>query len=582
MKNKLLWAVIIIFFSCESEHKEKEKIAKEAIIDTLVHVKKSIADSLVNLELTITRSTEVTEDKLSLDPLFLQKIKLKEEELFKFKKELEIIALTLDNREKELNARENKLSSKELKIRVQLDSITETKQNIFQKNVTPEPSEQEIDLLEAQRNDFREQMKLFEEKKKMFEQEEAQFLKVKEEFNTRLRQIEETQSADKTIAAAGEGIKEVAEAEAEAEVEVEVEVEVETETEAETETETETETEAEAETETEEKTVEEKTELPEAEKNWVIYNATNSGLPDNYIRAITIDGKGNKWIGTSRGLVQFDGKDFTVYNTLNCELPDEYVNAVAIDKSEKVWIATDDGIARFDPDGEIEKMWTIYHKSNPSAQDYVYNPVKSIAIDEKGIKWFGSEAGLMKFVQGDSEGSPDKWKIYNTSNSGIPDDEVGSVTIDKQGLKWIGTYYGGLASFDEVKCTVYNRENSGLPTQGGVGIIAIDSVGNKWVATGNGLVKLEADGQPGEKCIVYNKLNSGLPINAIGALAFDKGGNLWIGTWGGGLVKYDGTTWTVYDLSNSQLPHNKIWSIFIDKNDYKWIGTLSGGLAVFK
>ncbi|MBW8050154.1 MAG: hypothetical protein FVQ77_07420 [Cytophagales bacterium] len=568
MKNKLFWAVIIIFFSCESEHKEKEKIAKETIIDTLAHVKKSIADSLVNIELTITRSTEVTEDKPFPDPLFLQKIKQKEEELFNFKKELEIIALTLDNREKELNARENKLSSKELEIRVQLDSIKETKQNIFQKNVTPEPSEQEIDLLEAQRNDFGEQMKFFEEKKKMFEQEQAQFLKVKEEFNSRLRQFEETQSADKTIAAAGEEGEEVVEGAVGEEREDVVEGAAGEE--------------REKVAEAEEKTAEEKIELPEAEKKWVIYNTTNSGLPDNYIRAITIDGKGNKWIGTSRGLVQFDGKDFTVYNTLNCELPDEYVNAIAIDKSEKVWIATDDGIARFDPDGEIEKMWTIYQKSNPSAQDYVYNPVKSVTIDEKGIKWFGSEAGLMKFVQGDSEGSPDKWKIYNTSNSSIPDDEIGSVTIDKQGLKWIGTYYGGLASFDEVKCTVYNQENSGLPTQGGVGIIAIDTIGNKWVATGNGLVKLKADGQPGEKCIVYNKLNSGLPINSIGALAFDKGGNLWIGTWGGGLVKYDGTNWKVYDQSNSQLPHNKIWSILIDENDYKWIGTLSGGLAVFK
>ena len=114
MKNKLFWAAIIIFFSCESEHKEKEKIVKETIIDTLAHVKKSIADSLVNVELTITRSTEVTEDKLFPDPLFLQKIKLKEEELFKFKKELQSLAFVLDSREKELNAREKELLSNEL------------------------------------------------------------------------------------------------------------------------------------------------------------------------------------------------------------------------------------------------------------------------------------------------------------------------------------------------------------------------------------------------------------------------------------------------------------------------------------
>jgi ligand-binding sensor domain-containing protein len=32
--------------------------------------------------------------------------------------------------------------------------------------------------------------------------------------------------------------------------------------------------------------------------NWTVYNTSNSRLPDNYVRAIAIDGQGNKWIGT--------------------------------------------------------------------------------------------------------------------------------------------------------------------------------------------------------------------------------------------------------------------------------------------
>ena len=39
----------------------------------------------------------------------------------------------------------------------------------------------------------------------------------------------------------------------------------------------------------------------------VNYNSANSGLPDNYVHAIAIDGEGNKWIGTDRGgLAKFD------------------------------------------------------------------------------------------------------------------------------------------------------------------------------------------------------------------------------------------------------------------------------------
>ncbi len=32
--------------------------------------------------------------------------------------------------------------------------------------------------------------------------------------------------------------------------------------------------------------------------NWTVYNTSNSGLPDNWVYAIAIDGQGNKWIGT--------------------------------------------------------------------------------------------------------------------------------------------------------------------------------------------------------------------------------------------------------------------------------------------
>ena len=40
--------------------------------------------------------------------------------------------------------------------------------------------------------------------------------------------------------------------------------------------------------------------------------------------------------------------------------------------------------------------------------------------------------------------------------------------------------------------------------------------------------------------IVYNTDNSGLPHLAVPALAFDEQGNLWIGTRGGGLAKFEG------------------------------------------
>ena len=37
--------------------------------------------------------------------------------------------------------------------------------------------------------------------------------------------------------------------------------------------------------------------------NWTVYNTSNSGLPDNGVYSIAIDGSGNKWIGTLAGLI---------------------------------------------------------------------------------------------------------------------------------------------------------------------------------------------------------------------------------------------------------------------------------------
>ena len=48
------------------------------------------------------------------------------------------------------------------------------------------------------------------------------------------------------------------------------------------------------------------------------------------------------------------------------------------------------------------------------------------------------------------------WTIYNTSNSGLPDNGVYSIAIDNEGDKWFGTMRGGVAKFDNVNWTVYN------------------------------------------------------------------------------------------------------------------------------
>ncbi len=282
------------------------------------------------------------------------------------------------------------------------------------------------------------------------------------------------------------------------------------------------------------------------------------------------------WIGTNSGLIKFDkttGENF-FYDTTNSKLPGNLITSIAIDKAGNKWIGVSTewnsssyaggGLAKFDG-----KIWTVYNTSNSGLPD---NLVTSIAIDGNENKWIGTNKGLAKFDENNSKET--SWTIYNSSNSGLPFNTINSIAIDGSGNKWIGTNGGGLAKFDSTNWNVYNASNSGLPDDG-ITAITIDGSGSKWIGTDEGLVKFDET-----NWTIYNSSNSELPDDDVTSIAVDESSNIWVGT-KGGLVKFDGTNWNTFNSSNSNLPYNSVVSIFIDGDGSKWIGT-EGSLAVYK
>jgi sugar lactone lactonase YvrE len=308
---------------------------------------------------------------------------------------------------------------------------------------------------------------------------------------------------------------------------------------------------------------------------WTVYNTANSGLPYNGVTGLAIDAQENVWIGTGRwggyeggGLARFDGTAWRVYSTANSPLPNDDNTGLAIDEQGNLWIGTEGGtLTKFDGEN-----WMLYGRPTSAPQ------LASPCFDAQGNLWIGSwGGGLVKFD------GVDDWTVYNTGNSGLPNNRAWATVFDGQGNLWIGTYGSGVAKFDGAdNWTVYNTSNSGLPHNDaavGSGSLAIDGQGNVWIGTfGGGLAKFD-----GDNWTVYNTSNSGLPDNSVYSLAIDGQDNVWIGTWAGGLAWFDGVNWTVYDTSNSGLPDNRLYCLAID--DAKgnvWIGTENGGLAVYR
>ena len=67
----------------------------------------------------------------------------------------------------------------------------------------------------------------------------------------------------------------------------------------------------------------------------------------------------------------------------------------------------------------------------------------------------------------------------------------------------------------------------------------------------------------------------GLAGDAVTSIFQDREGNLWFGTWGSGVSRYDGETWTTFTTKDG-LGHNRVDAIVQDGNGSLWFGTNDG------
>lgn len=108
-----------------------------------------------------------------------------------------------------------------------------------------------------------------------------------------------------------------------------------------------------------------------------------------------------------------------------------------------------------------------------------------------------------------------------------------------------------------------------------VSCAAMDLSGNLWFGTGGGGVS-RFDGIAFTNYTTAN----GLANNEVYSIAADKKGNLWFGTEGGGVSKFDGLEFTNYNTTHG-LADNRILSIAEDKAGNLWFGTRGGGVSRF-
>ncbi len=102
-----------------------------------------------------------------------------------------------------------------------------------------------------------------------------------------------------------------------------------------------------------------------------------------------------------------------------------------------------------------------------------------------------------------------------------------------------------------------------------------DRMGNIWFGTaGGGVSKYD-----GKSFINYNTYH-GLANNTVWCITEEKFDNIWFGTDGNGISKFDGKAFTNYSTDQG-LSNNIVYSIKEDRKGNLWIGTSGGGLCKY-
>lgn len=320
---------------------------------------------------------------------------------------------------------------------------------------------------------------------------------------------------------------------------------------------------------------------------------TENGLSYNTVFSICQDKYGFLWFGTENGLNRYDGYGFRAFKY---DVQDPYsisnnkIWDIVKDKNGTMWFATENGLCYYDYDKEC---FIRFKHDTVDINSLGFNTIRSLFVDKENNLWIGTYgAGLDFFNQKSKIFEHFKHSEKTTS---ISDNHISDIFVDSHNMFWVATD-GGLDLFDrKTKIFTHFRNNKNINSISSNYVICIkeDRKSNLWVGTwGAGLNKIKSGYEKREiKNINFERINfnfskskeSGDEI--IQDIIEDKKGNLWIATRGEG-IKFHKFSWSdnifcTYkndDNNPKSLSINYIVKLFEDNKDIVWIGTFSGGI----
>ncbi|MCH7732201.1 MAG: hypothetical protein IIB44_06750 [Candidatus Marinimicrobia bacterium] len=313
-------------------------------------------------------------------------------------------------------------------------------------------------------------------------------------------------------------------------------------------------------------------------KRFVHDYADPNSLGNNYIYSIFEDRSGTLWIGTG-----FDGVN-TLYNRQKSF--DHYVNnklnpnllaknevfALLTDDDNQLWVGTINGLTRLD----IESMTSGHYMHSPSDDHSISNnSISKIFKDRFNRIWIGTDKGLNLY-----DPQTNSFKRYYPSSESKnywSANLIIDIAQSKDGFFWLGTAKG-VYQFDPIKEIFSHFSLPEIEDTMAVWVVTEDRDGWLWIGTDEkGVYRINPAENTIQQFLSSPDDSSGIINYSINEIYEDSRGDIWVGTYGGGLSKFNFQTnrFTHYTMEDG-LPNNTVYGMLEDNQGYLWLSTNKG------
>jgi signal transduction histidine kinase/ligand-binding sensor domain-containing protein len=322
------------------------------------------------------------------------------------------------------------------------------------------------------------------------------------------------------------------------------------------------------------------------------------GLAQSQANRFSQDNSHCLWIATLGGACRFNGKDFTTCSKEN-GLANNFIYTVYCDSKSRVWFGSHMGLSCLDGT-------KITNYGSPANVKRTW--VTHIVEDANGTIWLTMDAKLFK-VNGTSLQYVPVTGVTEFSIINIEVNQAGKLHVlvwangiySMQGNKWINStplpdaykkvqfnriafdrfdvnkiYMLGYGKLFIVKNGVIAPyPDLDFPQSVSLTSIAQDEHGNLWFGSTNGAYYLK------NNRLIHFDAQNGLTDVTVSDIYCDKDNNIWLGTWGDGVYKYEGDAYVVFDQLPGINGFKSVMGIARDKNQNIWLASDGGGLIQY-